>query len=347
MTSNVSAPMRRSLSTSWPESAHIRGRGPSRPASVVSRTAVPNTTYSRLPGPPSRAADIHLDADHGVRARELRLLPQAVERTLARQVPGHSERRHLADPSSVGRPAVVLPAVLDDRGAHDLRDRNQTGGLRDRVLVDGQIAREGRRARRRDPLQTLLGSKRDPPASDALEINRRCLTLILAQGCRSSSEQWQSTSCWHIREIGLRGEPAGSRHRAGSASMVRVAVKAWGTASFENDPASDWFLLVEEAVEPGEVIASALDTALGDADHLGLGAAWEAIAAAELLASCAGHAPNRLPDDVRRWVDGHPHRPHDSETDEAILAVRARPRRERAARTVGRGRRRPRRPVAR
>ena len=24
---------------------------------------------------------------------------------------------------------------------------------------------------------------------------------------------------------------------------------AWGAASFENDPASDWFLLVEEAVE--------------------------------------------------------------------------------------------------
>ena len=103
--------------------------------------------------------------------------------------------------------------------------------------------------------------------------------------------------------------------------MVRVAVQAWGTASFENDLASDWFLLVEEAVEPGEVIALALDTALADADYLGLDAAPEAIAAAELLASCAGHAPDRLPDDVRRWVDGHPHRPHDSETDEAILAV--------------------------
>jgi Domain of unknown function (DUF4259) len=103
--------------------------------------------------------------------------------------------------------------------------------------------------------------------------------------------------------------------------MVRVAVEAWGPASFENDPASDWFLLVEEAVEPGAVIASALDTALGDADYLGLDAACEAIAAAELSASCAGHAPDRLPDRVRRWVDGHPHRPHDSEIDQAILAV--------------------------
>jgi hypothetical protein len=103
--------------------------------------------------------------------------------------------------------------------------------------------------------------------------------------------------------------------------MVRVAVHAWGTASFENDPASDWFLLVEEAVEPGEVIASSLDIALGDADDLGLDAASEAVAAAELSASCAGHPPDRLPDAVRRWVEGHPHRPHDSEIDQAILAV--------------------------
>jgi Domain of unknown function (DUF4259) len=100
-----------------------------------------------------------------------------------------------------------------------------------------------------------------------------------------------------------------------------MAVEAWGTASFENDPASDWFLLVEEAVEPGAVIASALDTAVGDADYLSLDAACEAIAAAELSASCAGHAPDRLPDRVRRWVDGHPHRPHDAEIDQAIEAV--------------------------
>jgi Domain of unknown function (DUF4259) len=96
---------------------------------------------------------------------------------------------------------------------------------------------------------------------------------------------------------------------------------AWGVASFENHPASDWFFVVEEAVDPGGVIASALDSALGDADHLGLDASCEAIAAAELSASCAGHAPDRLPDQVRRWVDGHPHRPHDSEIDQAILAV--------------------------
>lgn len=95
----------------------------------------------------------------------------------------------------------------------------------------------------------------------------------------------------------------------------------WGAASFENDPASDWFLLVEEAVDPGGVIASALDSAVGESEHLGLDESCEAIAAAELSASCAGHAPARLPDHVRYWVDAHPHQPHNSEIDQALQAV--------------------------
>ena len=95
----------------------------------------------------------------------------------------------------------------------------------------------------------------------------------------------------------------------------------WGTASFENDPASDWFLLVEEAVDPGVVIASALDGAVGEPEYLGLDESCEALAAAELSASCAGHASARLPDNVRYWVDTHPHQPHDSEIDQAVQAV--------------------------
>ncbi len=100
-----------------------------------------------------------------------------------------------------------------------------------------------------------------------------------------------------------------------------VAVGEWGAASFENDPASDWFLLVEEAVDPGGVIASALDRAVGESEYLGLDESCEAIAAAELSASCAGHASARLPDPVRYWVDTHPHQPHDSEIDQALQAV--------------------------
>ena len=95
----------------------------------------------------------------------------------------------------------------------------------------------------------------------------------------------------------------------------------WGVASFDNDPATDWFLLVEEAVDPGGVIASVLDSAVGESEHLGLDQSCEAIAAAELSASCAGRASERLPDNVRSWVDAHPHQPHDSEIDQAVHAV--------------------------
>ena len=69
------------------------------------------------------------------------------------------------------------------------------------------------------------------------------------------------------------------------------------------------------------VIASTLDHALAEADHLALDASCTAIAAAELSASCAGHGPFRLPDDVQRWVSTHPHQPHGAEIDAAVEAV--------------------------
>lgn len=100
-----------------------------------------------------------------------------------------------------------------------------------------------------------------------------------------------------------------------------VVGAARGAASFENDAASDWFLLVEESVDPGAVIASALDQAMGEADELDLDASCEAIAAAELSASCAGQVPARLPDRARRWVDANPHQPYGSEIEHAVQAV--------------------------
>ena len=75
-----------------------------------------------------------------------------------------------------------------------------------------------------------------------------------------------------------------------------------GVASFENDAAADWFLLVEEAVDPGAVMASAIDDALSSADHLQADVSCEAIAAAELCACSAGQPPDRLPDNVDAWV---------------------------------------------
>src|SRR5436190_800398 len=63
---------------------------------------------------------------------------------------------------------------------------------------------------------------------------------------------------------------------------------SWGVASFENDVAADWFLLVEEAADPGVVMASAIDDALSAADNLEDDVSCEAIAAAALCACCAG-----------------------------------------------------------
>jgi hypothetical protein len=103
-------------------------------------------------------------------------------------------------------------------------------------------------------------------------------------------------------------------------AIVRV-VASWGPASFENDIASDWFYVVEEAVDPGALISAALDDALGDADYLELDVSCQAVAAAELSASCAGQTPPRLPDHIRLWVDFNPHQPHDAEIDQAVQAV--------------------------
>jgi hypothetical protein len=95
----------------------------------------------------------------------------------------------------------------------------------------------------------------------------------------------------------------------------------WGVASFENDAAAEWFLLVEEAVDPGATMASAIDDALSDADHLDARLSCEAIAAAELAASCAGYPPDRVPDSVREWIHENPHGPHADEVELAVQAV--------------------------
>jgi hypothetical protein len=98
-------------------------------------------------------------------------------------------------------------------------------------------------------------------------------------------------------------------------------VETWGASSFENDWAVDLFHRAEEAVEPGELIAEGLDRALSDAEYLALDGSREAIAAAELLASCAGHPPEVLPERIRDWPAAHHHEPHDSEIQHAVAAV--------------------------
>jgi hypothetical protein len=95
---------------------------------------------------------------------------------------------------------------------------------------------------------------------------------------------------------------------------------SWGVASFENDAAGDWFLVVEEAPDPGAVMAAAIDDVLSAADELDVDLCCEAIAAAELCACCAGQLPERLPDNVEGWVQENPHGPH---ADEVAMAVQA------------------------
>jgi Domain of unknown function (DUF4259) len=102
--------------------------------------------------------------------------------------------------------------------------------------------------------------------------------------------------------------------------MVR-RVGSWGVASFENDAAGDWFLLVEEAPDPGAVMASAIDDVVSAAEFLEVGACCEAVAAAEPCACCAGQLPDRLPDDVDGWVQANTHGPHADEVEVAVRAV--------------------------
>ena len=103
--------------------------------------------------------------------------------------------------------------------------------------------------------------------------------------------------------------------------LYRRRMEFSGVASFENDTAADWFLLVEEAVDPGAVMASALDDALSDADYLEVGMSCEAIAAADLCACCAGYPPERLPDNIHAWIQANPHGPHADEVQLAVQAV--------------------------
>jgi hypothetical protein len=97
-------------------------------------------------------------------------------------------------------------------------------------------------------------------------------------------------------------------------------VGSWGVASFENDAAGDWFLVVEEAPDPGAVIAAAIDDVVSAAEYFEVDLCCEAVAAAELCACCAGQSAGRLPDRVQGWVEANPHGPH---ADEIAMAVEA------------------------
>lgn len=101
---------------------------------------------------------------------------------------------------------------------------------------------------------------------------------------------------------------------------VRI-LGSWGVESFENDAAGDWFLMIEEAPDPGALMAGAIDEALASAEFLDADLCRVTVAAAELFACCAGQASERLPDNVHAWVEENPHGPHADEVELAVQAV--------------------------
>ena len=83
-------------------------------------------------------------------------------------------------------------------------------------------------------------------------------------------------------DVPLRtGAPVLSEARGRGVSFGLVG--SWGVASFENDAAGEWFLLVEEALDPGAVMASAIDEVLSAAKFLEVGLCCEALAARGVL----------------------------------------------------------------
>ncbi|MGH2889865.1 MAG: DUF4259 domain-containing protein [Solirubrobacteraceae bacterium] len=83
----------------------------------------------------------------------------------------------------------------------------------------------------------------------------------------------------------------------------------------------DWFWRLEEATEPGEFMAQAIDDVVGGAEPPDVDACLHAIAAAELCACCAGHPPALLPDRIQAWTFCNPHAPHTDEIASAVEAV--------------------------
>jgi hypothetical protein len=118
----------------------------------------------------------------------------------------------------------------------------------------------------------------------------------------------------------VSSDRGGAGQRLGVGCMVEL-VGFWGVASFENDAAGEWFLQVEEAPDPGAVMAFAIDEVLSAAEYLEVEVCCEAIAAAELCACCAGQLPGRLPDNVDGWVQANPHGPHADEIELMVAAV--------------------------
>ena len=95
----------------------------------------------------------------------------------------------------------------------------------------------------------------------------------------------------------------------------------WGFGSFENDGASDW--AYDLAVGSGlQLLEDTFQEVLGnDSDYIESGAAENAIAAAEVLATLGGKPGADLPDSVLDWVRSQGQQVSPTLRTQAVAAV--------------------------
>jgi len=81
---------------------------------------------------------------------------------------------------------------------------------------------------------------------------------------------------------------------------------AWGNGIFENDDAADWVGDLEEGGD-ASFLRSTLDAVAGTTSsaYVDAGEASCALAAAEVVAACAGAPAGDLPEEVTAWVADH------------------------------------------
>ena len=97
---------------------------------------------------------------------------------------------------------------------------------------------------------------------------------------------------------------------------------AWGTGNFDNDEALDWLYLLSEAPDL-LLLQTTLEAVTGsEEDYLDATDCAQALAAAEIIAALAGHAPEELPEEAAGWLDGRPAPPDDLKML-ALIAIEA------------------------
>lgn len=77
----------------------------------------------------------------------------------------------------------------------------------------------------------------------------------------------------------------------------------WGMGTFDNDDAMDWATELSESVGFRPVDRVLLASC--NVEYLEAPEAWEALAAAEVVAALLGHPASDLPADVARWIAEH------------------------------------------